>query len=99
MKLWLIFHIGLMVVAILGAILGWGLAAVSAVNVVRLSQSGQRISNLFILGMWRFALLEQRIGPGVLPFLKRYRLGFQLFFGGLFLQMVLGALLALAPQS
>jgi hypothetical protein len=71
------------------AVAAWCVAVYSAWQVTNLSPSGQRVSNYLALGWWRFAELENRIGPEVRPVLNRYRNAFFVFFA-----CVLGTALA-----
>lgn len=63
------------------AFIAWAVALMTALSVMRLAPRGQKLASYWQLGWWRFAALEQRLGPPVLPLIKRYRRAFIVFFG------------------
>jgi hypothetical protein len=66
---------------VLMAFVAWAVALMTALSVVRLAPRGQKLASYWQLGWWRFTALEQRLGPPVLPLIKRYRRAFIVFFG------------------
>jgi hypothetical protein len=79
----------LMFFCVLLAFIAWAVALLTALSVVRLAPRGQKLASYFQLGWWRFAALEQRLGPPVLPLIKRYRLAFIVFFGVLLVLLLI----------
>ena len=67
--------------AFVGAFVAWAVAVLAALAIVRLAPPGQKLSAYVQLGWWRFAALEQHIGPAVRPHVRRYKLAFFGFFG------------------
>jgi hypothetical protein len=70
-----------MFLCVVMAFIAWAIALLTALSVVRLAPPGQKLASYFQLGWWRFAALEQRLGPPVLPLITRYRRAFFVFFG------------------
>ncbi len=81
------------------AVAAWCVAVYSAWQVTNLSPSGQKLSNYFALGWWRFAELESRIGPEVRPILIRYRNAFFVFFACVLAAALAGVLAGNASNS
>jgi len=81
------------------AVAAWAVAVYSAWQVANLSPSGQKISNYFALGWWRFADLESRIGPQARPVLKRYRTAFFVFFACVLAAALAGVLVGIASNA
>ena len=77
-----------MFVCVFAAFIAWAVAFMTALSVIRLAPRGQKIASYLQLGWWRFAALEQRLGPPVQPLIRRYRLAFFVFFG-IFLALLL----------
>jgi hypothetical protein len=73
------------------AFIAWAVALMTALSVVRLAPRGQKLASYLQLGWWRFAALEQRLGPPVLPMIKRYRRAFIVFFGVLLVLLLIVA--------
>jgi hypothetical protein len=78
-----------MFLCVLMAFIAWAVALMTALSVVRLAPRGQKLASYFQLGWWRFAALEQRLGPQVLPLIKRYRRAFIVFFGIIFILLLI----------
>ena len=87
------------VVLAVAALATWVVAVSAAIGVVRASNPGQRISNYFLLGLWRFSVLEARIGPSAGPLTRRYRNALLAFLGIILLMMLTGGLLAIEQQN
>ncbi len=65
----------------LGAFAAWVVASYSAISVSSMSPKGEKVLNYFRLGRLKFAELEDRLGPGAMPHLRRYRVALFSFFG------------------
>jgi hypothetical protein len=83
-----IVHV-VMFLCVLMAFIAWAVALMTALSVVRLAPRGQKLASYFQLGWWRFAALEQRLGPQVLPLIQRYRRAFIVFFGIIFILLLI----------
>jgi hypothetical protein len=70
-----------MFLCVLLAFIAWAVALMTALSVIRLAPPGQKFASYLQLGWWRFAALEQRLGPQVQPLTRRYRRAFIVFFG------------------
>ena len=75
--------------AFVAAFIAWAVAVLAALAVVRLAPPGQKLSAYVQLGWWRFAALEQRVGPAVRPHIRRYKLAFYGFFGIILVVMLM----------
>ena len=70
------------VVMFLGALIAfiaWAIAGLCALNVAGLAAKGEKLAAYFDLGRWKFADLEARLGPAVIPHLSRYKRAFLVF--------------------
>ncbi|MGE3832055.1 MAG: hypothetical protein AB7F76_13750 [Parvibaculaceae bacterium] len=74
---------------VLMAFIAWAVALMTALSVIRLAPRGQKIASYFQLGWFRFAALEQRLGPQVQPLIRRYRRAFIVFFGVLLVLLLI----------
>jgi hypothetical protein len=83
----------------LGAAAAWVVAAYSAISVFRMSPKGEKVSNYFRLGRLKFTDLEDRLGPGAMPDLRRYRVALFSFFGFCGCILAIAALVALIESN
>ncbi len=84
------------VVMFLGALIAftaWAIAALNALIVSRLALPGEKLASCFRLGLWKFADLEARLGPAVVPHLARYKRAFLVFLA------TIGAMLVVSLSS
>lgn len=80
------------------AVASWCVAVFSALSIVGMAPSGQKISTYFALGWWRFAQVESVAGPAAIPHIARYRKAFYVFFGCI-LAIAVTAILAARPEG
>ena len=71
----------LAVAVALGALAAWVVAAISALEIVRLAPKGGKLAAYWNLGWWRHAAIAQALGPAANAPLRRYRFAFCVFFG------------------
>jgi hypothetical protein len=74
-----LLHVVLFIGALI-AFIAWAIAALCALNVANLAIKGEKLAAYFDLGCFKFAALESRFGPAVLPHLIRYQRAFLVFF-------------------
>ena len=80
------------VVMFLGALIAfiaWSIAGLCALNVAELAPKGGKLAAYFELGRWKFADLENRLGPEAGPHLIRYRRAFLVFVATICAMLVL----------
>ena len=89
------------VVGVLGlfAVVAWVLAVISAINIVRLTPKGQRLTTYWQLGWWRFDDIRNRVGPEGDGAIRTYQRAFLAFFLCVLASMVIGGLLSVTAQS
>jgi hypothetical protein len=88
-----------MVVLALAALAAWLVAVVSALAIVGLAPSGQKLKAYFALGWWRFARVAEIAGPAALPHIARYRTAFLAFFACIILAIAMVFLLTFERQN
>lgn len=73
-----LIHVVMFVGALI-AFIAWAIAALNALIVCRVALPGEKLVTYFKLGLWKFAELEARLGPAVVPHLTRYKRAFLVF--------------------
>jgi len=68
-------------VLVLAALAAWVTAVISAIAIIQLAPTGERISSLFRLGWLQFNKLDMKLGPAAQPHLSRYRTAIFVFLG------------------
>jgi hypothetical protein len=74
-----LIHVAMFIGALI-AFIAWAIAGLCALNVAELAPKGWKLAAYFDLGRWKFADLESRLGPSVVPHLARYKRAFRVFF-------------------
>jgi hypothetical protein len=89
------------VIGVLGlfAVFAWGLAVISAIQIVRLTPAGQRFGTYVQLGWWQFDKVRAAAGPAVNPHIRTYQRAFFAFFICVLASIVMGALLSATAQN
>lgn len=81
------------------AIFAWGLAVISAVQIVRLAPAGQRLRTYGQLGWWRFDQIRSAAGAAVEPHIRTYQRAFIAFIVCVLASIVIGGLLSITAQN
>ena len=89
------------VISVLGlfAIFAWGLAVISAIQIVRLAPEGQRLRTYGRLGWWRFDDIRAATGPAVDPHIRTYQRAFIAFIVCVLASILVGGLLSVTAQN
>jgi hypothetical protein len=81
------------------AVGAWIVALVSALSILNLVPSGQKLSAWFQIGWWQFDKIKAVAGPAAEPHIKRYTMAFLTFFGAILASFVVVALTISATQN
>lgn len=76
----------------------WLVAVISALSIVGLAPSGQRLAAYIDLGRWRFSKVEAAAGPLAAPHIARYRAAFYVFFASILALVVVIMTITLAER-
>jgi hypothetical protein len=89
------------VIGVLGlfAVFAWGLAVISAIQIVRLTPAGQRLRTYGQLGWWQFEKVRAAAGAAVDPHIRTYQRAFIAFIICVLASIVIGGLLSITAQN
>ncbi len=89
------------VIGVLGlfAVFAWGVAVLSAIQIVRLAPAGQRMRAYGQLGWWQFDKIRAVTGGAADPHIRTYQRAFVAFIFCVLAGFVIGGLMSVIAQN
>jgi hypothetical protein len=81
------------------AVLAWGLAVISFIQIVRTAPEGQGLKTINRLGWWKFGEIRAANGSAVERHIQTYQRAFIAFFVCVLASIMIGGLLSVTAQN